>query len=158
MADKTGEGLEAPLSVSGSENKAQETETEAVNKDAKETGDKIEAIVSDAVEDVAEEAAQCQTEAAADAAAFLETLQRIQQTHMGMMGDMLDKMRMILNRMEELTQSRAPLTQEPLSQPQTEAPAETVEAPAETVETVEVAPEESAAESPVVKKRIRRVI
>lgn len=156
MAEKTGEGLEAPLSVSGSD-KAQETEkeTETVNKDAKETGDKIEAIVSDAVEDVAEEAAQCQTEAAADAAAFLETLQRTQETHTGMMSDMLDKMQMILNRMEELTPSKAQLTQEHSNPPQTPAPAETPE----TVETVEVAPEESEAESPVVvKKRIRRVI
>lgn len=156
MADKTGEGREASLSVSGSENKAQETEKEAVNKDAKETADKIEAIVSDAVDDVAEEAAQCQTEAAADAAAFLETLQRIQQTHTGMMGDMLDKMQMILNRMEELTQTKGPLTPE-LSNQQTPEPA-TETPPVEVVEVEPVAPEESAAESPVVKKRKRRVI
>lgn len=155
MAEKTGEGLDAPLSVSGSEDKALETEKETVNKDAEETADKIETIVSDAVEEVAEEAVQCQTQTAADAAAFLETLQRIQQTHTGMMGDMLDKMQMILNRMEELTQNKPPLTREPLNPPQTPAPAETPE----TVETVEVVPEESEAESPVVvKKRIRRVI
>ena len=155
MAEKTEEGRDAPLSVSGSEDKALETEKETVNKDAKETGDKIADIVSDAVGDVAEEAAQCQTEAAADAAAFLETLQRIQETHTGMMSDMLDKMQMILNRMEELTPSKAQLTQEHSNPPQTPAPAETPET-VETVETVE--PAKSEAESPVVKKRIRRVI
>lgn len=155
MAEKTGEGHDAPLSVSGSEDKALETEKETVNKDAKETGDKIADIVSDAVEEVAGESVKCQTEAAADAAAYLEILQRTQETHTGMMSDMLDKMQMILGRMEELTPSKAQLTQEHSNPPQTPAPAETPE----TVETVEVAPEESEAESPVVvKKRIRRVI
>ena len=156
MADEKKEGPSASLSVSGSENQAPETEKE-IDKTAEETSEKIEDIVADAVEDVREEAEECQKDTAQSAEAFLEALHQMQTTHSGMMSDILDRLLMVANRLEELTQTKEPLTPEHSNPPQTPAPAETPET-VETVEVEPVAPEKSEAESPVVKKRVRRVI
>lgn len=155
MAEDTKEGPSASLSVSGSENPAPETEKE-IDKTAEETSEKIEDIVAGAVEDVKEEAEECQKDTAQNAGAFLEALHQMQTTHSGMMSEILDKLMMVANRLEELTQTKGPLTPEPSNQ-QTPEPA-TETPPVEVVEVEPVAPEKSEAESPVVKKRLRRVI
>lgn len=165
MADKKEGAHDAPRSVSGSEKPAPEAEKETdakAEQAAEQTADAITEVVADAVDDVKKEAEQCQTQQAADVAAYLATLQQMQQTHMGMMSDILDKLNLTAERLAELTSpttSREPLTQEHLS-PQTPEPI--TQAPAEAPETevvAEVAPEKAAAEkAPPVARRARRVV
>lgn len=161
MAEEKEGALSAPLSVSGSEKPAPEAEKEIDDK-AEKTADAITEIVDSAVDEVKEEAEKCQKEQAQDAVAFLEAMRQMQQTHMGMMSDILDKLNLVAERLLELTApttSRAQSTPETLS-PQTQEPI--TEAPAEAPETVvvaEVAPEKAEAEkAPPVVRRVRRVV
>lgn len=161
MADKKEGAHDAPRSVSGSEKPALEAEKEVDDK-AEQTADAITEIVADAVDDVKEGAEQCQKEQAADVAAYLAALQQMQQTHLGMMSDVLDKMNLAAERLVELTNpttSKEPLTLEP-SNPQT--PEQTTQEPMEAPETVvvaEVEPEKAEAEKArPAAKRVRRVV